>query len=197
LHQSGAGSTGRISVFNPDGSPAGEIATGTYIPAHVCFAPDRSIWTLGDEDAHRGQQPDYFLLRHYSREGQLIGQYFPKSSFGPEIQFTQIIVGMWRLRIADGRVGFMVQHSNGHSLWVEADFTGKEIGRWSLPQSSEVAAMTASGLVYAHGTRLTVLDRASGSWKLAPRSSNDILLGAEGDALVYAVRGTNQIHRIP
>jgi hypothetical protein len=196
LHQPRAFPTGSIAIFSPDGSPAGEIATGTYIPAHVCFAPDHSIWIVGDEDFKHGQPPDYFLLRHYSREGQLIGQYFPKSSFTPEARFTQIVVGGWKLRIADGRVGFMVDQEHGRS-WVEADLTGREIGRWAMPEASRPVAMTESGSVYAAGHELTVLDRSSGSWKAVPAPSAGLLLGAEGDTLVFQVRGTNQIHRVP
>jgi hypothetical protein len=191
-----AAAAGGIAIFSPDGSPAGVIATGTYIPAHVCFAPDHSIWIVGDEDFKHGQPPDYFLLRHYSREGQLIGQYFPKSSFSPEARFTQVIVGGWKLRIADGRVGFSVEQEHGRS-WVEADLTGKEIGRWTMPEASRPVAMTESGTVYAAGRELSVLDRSSGSWKPVPAPSGGLLLGAEGDTLVFEVRGTNQIHRVP
>jgi hypothetical protein len=84
----------------------------------------------------------------------------------------------------------------GSHLWVEMDLTGTETGRWAVPPNREPVAMTDRGNIYAStGNGLSTLDRATGSWKAVPRSPRDILLGAEGNVLVFAVRGTSRIRR--
>ena len=190
--------TGGIRIFNPDGSVASQIATGTYLPSHVCFAPDRSIWTLGNEGWQTaGNQADYFLLRHYSRSGELLGQFLPRSSFPAEANAGQVVVGLWELRIAGGRIGAIMLNAGEkmRSLWLESDLHGQETGRWITSGGTPVA-MTESGAVYAQNSEgISVLDRASGSWKRVPQSSSDILLGAEGNALVFEVKGMNRIRR--
>ena len=190
--------TGVIRIFNPDGSVAGRIATGTYLPSHVCFAPDHSIWTLGNEERQSpGNYADYFLLRHYSRSGELLGQFLSRSTFPAEAHAGQVMVGLWALRIAGGRIGALMRNAGEkmRSLWLESDLQGQETGRW-ITSGGTPAAMTESGAVYAQNSEgISVLDRASGSWKRVPQSSNDILLGAEGNALVFEVKGMNRIRR--
>jgi hypothetical protein len=190
--------TGGISIFRPDGSPAGQIDTGLYQPSQVCFAPDHSIWTLGNEDLRpTSDRADNFLLQHYSHGGELLGQFFPRSSFPADINPGQVILGLWGLRIANGRIGAALSRAgeSKRGLWLEADLTGNELGRWTMPPSGGPAAMTDSGAVYIQGPGILRLDRTSGSWKTVPRSSNDILMGAEGNTLVFAVRGTSRIRR--
>ena len=188
--------TGGISIFNPDGSLAARIDTGPYLPSHVCFAPDHSLWTLGNEDkVRRDRRPDYFLLQHYSRAGELLGGFLPRSSFPAESNPGGVMVGMWRLRIAGGRIGAALPMGPYKGmLWLETDLNGVETGRWAIPPSTaSPAAMTSSGAVYISSGGMSTLDRAGGAWKPVERSSNDILLGAEGNTLVFAIRGTNQI----
>jgi hypothetical protein len=188
---------GEIRIFSPDGSQSSRIATEPYLPSQVCFAPDHSIWTLGNEDPlPAGDRTDYSLLRHYSRTGDLLGEFFPRSSFPEDSDPGQNIVGMWRLRIAGGRIGAaLAMGPQKGLLWLETDLTGAETGRWAVPLAASLAAMTNDGAVYASGAGLFLLDRASGAWKPVPRSSNDILLGAEGNALVFGIRGMNRIRR--
>ena len=190
--------TGSIWIFNPDASVVSKIATGTYLPSHVCFAPDHSIWTLGNEERQSpGNYADYFLLRHYSRSGELLGQFLSRSSFPAEAHGGQVMVGLWNLRIAGGRIGALMRNAGEkmRSLWLESDLQGQETGRW-ITSGGTPAAMTESGAVYAQNSEgISVLDRATGSWKRVPLSSSDILLGAEGNNLIFAVRGMNRIRR--
>ena len=189
---------GSIAIFSPKGSAIGEILTSPYRPSQVCFAPDHSIWALGDEDLlPENERTNYFLLRHYSPSGELLGEFFPRASF-PADAYPGPRVGFWGLRIDGGRIGVKLDRAapNKRLLWLESDLDGKEIGRWAAPLGGEPAALTASGAVYAEsGTEITVLDRATGSWKSVPQSSNDRLLGAEGDTLVFAIHGMNAIRR--
>jgi hypothetical protein len=198
---------GRILLFSPDGAQAGQIETGAWVPSQVCFAPDHSVWALGNErvEGVKMPPPDYFLLRHYSRGGNLLGQFLRRSAFpayshnpGP----AYFVFGAWGLRIAGGRIGMRLFQTgeNERDLWVEADLTGEETGRWTMT-SGRPAAMTESGAVFAQGKNtqgtngLSTLDRASGTWKAVQESSDDTLLGAEGNTLVFRIRGTNRIRR--
>jgi len=189
--------TGDIRIFSRDGSPDGQIDTGPYLPSQVCFAPDHSLWTLGNENGRRiDDRPDYSILRHYSHTGDLLGEFFPRSSFPADSDPGQDIVGMWRLRIAGGRIGAALPMGPHKGLlWLETDLTGAETGRWAVPLTAAPAAMTDSGAVYVSGEGISMLDRATVSWNSVPRSSNDILLGAEGNTLVFAIRGTNRMRR--
>ena len=193
------GHVGIISIFATDGSPDGQIDTGKYLPSQVCFGPDHSLWTLGSEDNIPARdRSDYFLLRHYSRTGDLLGEFFPRSAFPEDSDPGQAMVGLWRLRIAGDRIGALLHKAGpGDShLWLETDLTGTETGRWAVPPDREPVAMTDRDAVYAStGSEFSALDRATGSWKAVAKSSRDILLGAEGNVLVFAVRGTSRIRR--
>ena len=194
----GGSRKGSIAIFSPKGTAVGEIVTGAYQPTQVCFAPDHSIWALGDEDLlPENERTNYSLLRHYSRSGELLGEFFPRASF-PANANTGPHVGFWGLRIAGGRIGLRLDRGapDGRPLWLEANLDGEEIGRWTAPFAGEPAALTASGNVYSQTlTEITVLDRATGTWKPIPQSSNDRLLGADGDTLVFVIRGMNAIRR--
>ena len=127
--------TGDIRLFSRDGSQSSRIATGPYLASQVCFAPDHSIWALGNQDPLLARnRTDYSLLRHYSRTGDLLGEFFPRSWFPVDSDPGQNIVGMWWLRIAGGRIGValaMAPHKG--LLWLETDLTGAETGRWAVP----------------------------------------------------------------
>ena len=189
---------GGVALFNRDGSKATEIVTDPYLPDQVCFGPDHSIWVLGDEDLSPvDEHGTHFLLRHYSRAGQLLGSFLPRSSFPADADPGAGRSGFPRLRIANDRVGATLYRAgaNHKPLLVETNLDGKEVGRWTVPLG-EPSATTASGIVYAaEGTQLTMLDRATGSWISVPNPSHERLLGADGDDLVFAHKRANAIRR--
>jgi hypothetical protein len=58
------------------------------------------------------------------------------------------------------------------------------------------AAFTPGGNVYARGVDgVSVLDRGTGKWSLvsAPVPSDGILIGSDGEALVFMTRGTPEL----
>jgi hypothetical protein len=189
----GGNRDGSIMVFNPDGAKVHEITTGSYQPSEACFAPDGSLWTLGDEHVRPESDPTAdFLLRHYSREGTMLGGFLPRSSFPSDVYPGGPRIGGWRIRIAAGRIGVKLTGAGVHKqmLWLEADLEGKEIGRWTAPRGGEPLAFTASGAVYAQvGTEITLLDHASGTWKPLTVAVAGRLQGAEGDTLVSSIPG--------
>ena len=189
----GGNRDGSIMVFNADGTKAHEIMTGSYQASEACFAPDGSLWALGDEHLRPESDPTTdFLLRHYSREGTLLGGFLPRSSFPLDVYPGGPRIGGWRLRIAGGTIGVKLSGAgaNKQVLWLETDLEGKEIGRWTVPRGAEPVAFTASGAVYAQvGAEITLLDHASGTWKPLTISPAGRLQGAEGDTLVSSLPG--------
>jgi len=195
---------GGISIVDPKGVQLRWIDTGDYVPSGLSFAPDHSLWTTGSkpEVLSDRELPEYEILRHYSRESRELGRYLPRSSFAQEfpagsgISPSHVIVGLWELRVAAGRVGVDLAGRDGH-LWVETDMSGGEAGRWRL--DGHPSAITADGTVYAGTAKgILALDRGSGQWKpTAVHVPDGILLGAEGAQLVFKVRGEKRLVWVP
>jgi hypothetical protein len=193
--------TGGITFFGPTGTPLASVDTGQYIPAFLAFAPDHSVWATGYQMPKRlGDKQEYFVLRHYSLEGKQLGEFWPRSSFDLEQEPAVPHTGLWGLRIANQRIGAYFGYG-GHSLlavWVEGDLSGKETGRWRVDFDAHVNAFTAGGAVYAQGPGgVFLLDRAAGKWNRVSIESPGSLLGADGEALVFAIKGTHGVRRTP
>ncbi len=77
--------------------------------------------------------------------------------------------------------------------WVEADLKGKVLGRWDVSEQ-EPAAFTRSGALYAHsGDAVLIFDRTKKAWRRVGVAPNGTLLGADGDILVFLIRGTSTL----
>ena len=86
-----------IAIFNPDGTRFAEIVTIPYRPSQVCFAPDHSIWVLGDEDQlPANERTNYFLC------GIIRGAENCWANFFPDRRFRQTPVPR-RLTLDSGR----------------------------------------------------------------------------------------------
>jgi hypothetical protein len=182
---------GGISLWNTEGTKIRDIDTGEYVPSFVAFAPDHSVWTTGTRTRARPEnKTDYLVLRHFSREGALRGAYLPRSSFASDREPAESITALPGIHIANGRVGmYLPGGGNRQRVWVETDLNGKELGRWLMNSGGHPAAMTHSGAVYARGVSgLLILDRAAGQWSPVSLPSDGILIGAEGESLVFADR---------
>ncbi|HXN47584.1 MAG TPA: hypothetical protein VN893_13140 [Bryobacteraceae bacterium] len=191
---------GGISIADSKGVQFRWIDTGDYVPSGLAFAPDHSLWTTGSKPELLSDRelPEYEILRHYSQDGRELGRTLPRSSFAEEfpagsgISPAHVIVGLWELRVAGGRVGVILAGRNGH-LWVETDMSGGEAGRWRM--EGHPSAITADGTVYAATAKgVLALDRASGQWRpTAVHVPDGILLGAQGAHLVFAIRGEKHL----
>jgi hypothetical protein len=182
-----------IAVFEPNGAEKRFIRTGEFIPSQVCFAPDHTIWAIGEIKRYRDQPaPEYFILRHFSREGDSLGQFLARSSFeNADHAPATVIVGGWGLRIANGRIGAYLTFGGGRKLaqWVEADLNGKELGRWSADFDGSPAAFTQNGDVYARTIAgVLKLDRATRQWNPVSTPGRS-LIGAMNDTLVFLSPG--------
>lgn len=140
---------GALWVWNSAGSNIRVIEARDYVPTYVAFAPDGSIWTAGTQARSNDTPGDYAILRHFSREGALLGAYLRRSSFPDEREPAEPVRALPAMRIANGKIG--VYFSGGkHRVWIEFDLNGKELGRWSLNDvDGYPAAFTEAGVVYA------------------------------------------------
>jgi hypothetical protein len=191
---------GGVAVFDRSGKQVRFFDTGRYHATQIAFGPDHSIWTLGCPSAQHWDD-DFFILRNYSQDGEELGHFLPRSSFdaapdpiGPEI-------GTWQLRVIRDRVGAIIYESpvyrqnqkNRAVVWVETDLRGQELGRWEVGANPAPQAFTESGNLYIReGKSVSVFDRAAKAWRKVALSADGILLGADGDNLVF-LQGQNTL----
>jgi len=198
---------GGLAFLDPAGKQTRFVETDRYMPAHICFAPDHSIWSFGwQRDLLHNELADseeHFVFRRYSRDGAETGQFLPRSSFPPGLSPATVSVGLWKIRAAHDRIGALAfLHSEGRQPeWIELDLRGNLIGRWKLPALPRGGlGFTASGGLYVRlpEARLAVLDRNTAVWTpldvdFPPGERPGILLGAEGDDLVFSVASPGNI----
>jgi hypothetical protein len=194
---------GGIVLFDRSGKQTRFFDTTPYLPTQVCFAPDHSIWTLGWQGPEASSQHhDYFILRNYSQDGQAIAAFLPRSSFEPEPVPVGPMTGLWQLRIVNDRIGALFYGSSplgpGQSSrpmqWIEVDLKGKLLGRWEVGAELSPEAFTRSGALYTHsGDAVLMFDRSTKAWRRVAGTPPGFLLGADGDSLVFEVRGTSRL----
>ena len=193
---------GGIALFDQTGNQIRFIDTGCdYWPTQVAFAPDHSLWAIGSLPNSELEflTADYLFLRHYSRDGEELGRYLPRSSFPhpdniPKEPLIAPMVGLWELRVTSDRVTALLQ---GSRLWVETDLNGKEIERWNTGPNRPNAITTDGDAWQMQNKQLEVFDRAAGIWKAVPFNSPDgRLIGAQGSDLIFLLRGQDTIRRI-
>ena len=192
---------GGVAIFDPTGIQSVFIDTGAdWWPTQVCFGPDHSIWAVG----WRGKaQPatsvvDYFVLRNYTRDGRLLGAFLPRSSF--EQDPVEPILGGWQLRSANGRIGGLfytpsvLRYGTPRRMgeWIEVNSLGKVVRQVEMPEKT-IRAFSDDGSLYAKGYQgdYSVLNPGGNSWQPFLGATGGNLLGAEGDSLVFLIRGTS------
>ena len=198
------GEGGGIALFDASGKQVRFFDTGGYHPTQIAFGPDHSLWTLGWPGAQHGDDA-FFVLRNYSRDGEELGHFLPRSSFDREPDPIGPEIGMWQLRVIGDRVGAVMYESpvyrNGQKyhamLWVETDLKGRELGRWEVGADPAPQAFTQSGGLYIRdGKQVSVFDRNAKAWRRVPISADGTLLGADGDNLVF-LQGPNTLRWVP
>lgn len=191
---------GRIDLFDPNGRMMRTIDTGSYIPQHVAFAADHTIWAEGYK-AGSGDGEDFDVLHHYARSGQELGQMLRWSQIaGSQNSYTalQAIVGGRRLYIGRDRIGFEAPLQYGHSTWVEVSFSGTVLGKYNLGSYSELCyvphAMTSSGGVYAAIYKdygfdgWAILNRSTGGWDRVTSYPQGRIIGSDGENVVFSTK---------
>jgi hypothetical protein len=209
---------GGIAIVDPGGKQTQVIDTDRWMPQHVCFAPDHSIWSsgmqLGEHDAE-ARSADYKMVRKYSRDGKLMGEFLPRFSF-PE-GLPPAYAGS--IGAADDRIGVLTYPGMiaDKPEWVELDFDGKLIGRWKLgpdfvldgekrrqifqrgrPVFTADDHMIAEGFEAGKKThQMMIFDRATSSWQStdipATLPPNSRLVGADGNDLAFESKDVNVV----
>ena len=206
---SGLGASGfqaGIVVLDPAGHETRFIDTGRYVPSHLAFAPDHSIWTLGWQrdavDPARSDKRDYRIVRQFSTNGNELKACLPRSLFPAGLE-PGIAGDGPQIQVAGERVSILayVGPTSGQQEWVELDLNGNLLVRSridSVVRAPTLAAFTDDDHVYLQGRGLGDLhtfDRVSQTWKSVP-SRGSHLLGADGAELVYYESGRGQPIRL-
>jgi hypothetical protein len=198
------GFTGAILFLDATGKQTSAIETGRYEPAHIGLDRNRAIWTIGSKrDEVNGsmlEKGEYFLVRKFSRDGKQLGEFIPRSLWGPRGDPGDAPRGYWHLAVARDRVAAIIHESfSGQTPeLLEWDLDGKVISQAPIPGGSMCGrAYTHSGKLYAKFLDtdsktfgLYVLDTATRQWTPTGQRTyvgeQGILLGADGDDLVYS-----------
>lgn len=195
---------GGIAVFDQSGKQVRFFETGRYHPTQIAFGPDHSIWTLGWPGVQHWED-DFFILRNYSKDGEELGHFLPRSSFDREPDPIGPEIGAWQLRVIGGRVGAVIYESPVYRqeqkyramVWVETDLKGQELGRWEVGANPAPEAFTKSGRLYMReGQSVSIFDRSTKTWRRVAVSADGILQGADGDNLVF-LKGSNTLRWVP
>jgi hypothetical protein len=206
-----------IRILDLKGNPVSFIDTSRYVPGMLCFDRTGDLWSLGwERDPLIGateNKQDYSLVRKYSADGKLLGEYLPRSLWPAKASPGAGGRGYWRMADASDRIGVLIHRSSAGQLteWVEWDLTGKLLSRTPLPdEPSGGRGFTANGRLYAlfypkepRDAVLRVLDTNTGTWTPVPHNLPDhirtqgvFLLGADGDELVYRVAGGGNVRLV-
>jgi len=81
--------------------------------------------------------------------------------------------------------------------WIETDLKGKEIGRWDFKAGRSLLAFTESGALYGQEHDVAIFDRSSHSWRPVAEMPNGILLGADGNSLVFYLKDGSTVRWVP
>ena len=82
--------------------------------------------------------------------------------------------------------------------WIEVNLKGKLLGRWEVGAEWLPRAFTQSGALYTqNGDAVLVFDRSTKAWRRVAGSHVGVLLGADGDSLVFEARGTSTLRWVP
>jgi hypothetical protein len=195
------GSGGRrsgIDFLDLTGRVRGSIDTGLYVPGHLVYGDDSTLWSFGWQlraasgDAD-GQ--DYMTLRRFSHHGEQIGAWLPRSHFPKGLPPGGVSWQVIRITAVKERIGLLAYSGTTGSQqeWLELDLHGNLIGRWRLDNSNFArASLTSDGRVYVQKgsgpstSQFYILDHAASAWKPIAAPTNDYFCGADGDKLVFA-----------
>jgi hypothetical protein len=198
------GFTGVILFLDATGKQTSAIETGRYEPAHIGLDRNGAIWTIGSkrDEVNGGtlEKGEYFLVRKFSRDGKQLGEFIPRSLWGPRGDPGSGPRGYWHLAVARDRVAALIHESHAGQTpeLLEWDLDGKIIARTPIPGGTMCGrAYTQAGKLYAKFLDkdsktfgLYVFDTATRQWNPTGQRSyqgeQGILLGADGNDLVYS-----------
>jgi hypothetical protein len=195
---------GGIELLDTRGNKLGSFSTGNYLPTHIAFVDDHSIWTFGWEmHSHDPtlNTPEYMSLRHYARSGVQIGAYLPRSLFPKGLEPACDNWQRQSMYVANDRIGVLACSgmTSANPEWIELDFQGNLIGRWHVGSSHTRVALARDGHVYVQDTvngshQVFTLNRDSSTFEPVSWTIPGEMYGAVGDQLVFADYSTGTMH---
>ncbi len=190
--------TGGIDFRDTYGQVTKTIATGRYLPCHLVFGEDHSLWTFGNQVDSRSYEDkqDYMTVRKYSPDGQETGAYLPRSLFPGELPAATETWQWHSVFLAKDRIGIwaMSGSDGAKTEWVELDLNGKLLSRKRLDEfkGDMAIALTRDARLYIqhhsgnpHQRKLYVLDRDSSTWRLIDDPPAGYLIGADDNTLEF------------
>jgi hypothetical protein len=202
-----AGGRAGIDVLDGIGRLTGSVDTGVYVPSHLVYGDDHTLWTFGWQqrtgNAGSPDGPDYMTVRRFSSDRKQLGAWLPRSSFPKGLEPAVPPSQVTRITAAKDRIGVLAQSGVRGSLqeWIEFDLQGNLIGRWRLDDSNFArVALTTDGRVYVQKsngpstTRFFTLDRNTSTWKPVTPLTDYRFCGADGDQLVFASWKAGPMH---
>ncbi len=199
-----------IDFLDSSGALTKTIHTRRFVPAHIAFAEDHSLWSFGWQrdavDPERADRQDYLTVLKYLPSGKEAGAYLLRSLFPTGLEPAG---AGWQssssITVARERVGLWAfsRTDSDHTEWVELDLNGNLLGRWRLDEFywDTKIAFTTDGHVFVQNKdsktkvhRLYTLDRASSTWQAVEGSPSGWLDAADGDALVFSDFGLGPMH---
>lgn len=212
----GRGSAGGIVILDPAGNRKRVLTTDRFRPTYVCFAPQGDLWVFGwqkdADDPSREDRKDYAQVWRFSRDGREAGKYLPRSEFPGWAAPFGPGRGFWRVQALQDRIGAFIypNHSGLEPQWIEMGVDGKLIGRWAIGEMPNGGfAYTSDARLFSKAWRengqvpmLRTFDRSTGAWVPIrhpenPEFARGLLLGSDGEDLVFASPWGNQLLRIP
>jgi hypothetical protein len=136
-----------LAMFDANGLQTEFIDTGKFWPNHIAIAPDHSIWVLG---AQSRSKDDYNVVRRYSRAGELLGSYLPRSTFPAGLEPGGAGVGPTIMAAGEKIAVVAFSGVIGNLLeLVELDGSGSVLGRMrSDKQRVDFYGLTDDGSFY-------------------------------------------------
>ncbi len=179
-----------LAMFDHNGIQTGFVDTKKFRPSHVSIAPDHSIWVLGEQTPSKNA-PDYMVARKYSRDGELLGSFLPRSTFPAGLDPGA--GGSGKIMAKGSKVAIVAMSGMNSSLreLIELDDGGNVLGRMrSDKQPVLFYALTSDGGFYGGAnTFLMRFDVAHGVTKTVQAQAREYcLIGADGLNLVYRTR---------
>lgn len=197
-------SGGIVAWVSPDLKRQTAIRVSPFSPSAVTVASDGTIWVAGWElVAGREVNPNHPVLRRYSRDGQLLGSFLPKSDVPPQANQLWHPAEKSRLVASRDRVGW---YSEVAGLYVEFLPDGTELKRYSTVKPDPKSfvhglALCDGGSVFASsqlhgpsgavsGWKIFALDRQNGQWISMARTERwGMLYGCDGNDPVAQLNG--------
>lgn len=197
---SGGTPTSVIVFFGPDGHITKIADTRPFGVHSIAFAKDGTLWGAGKEnDQQYSRVPESDVLRHYDRDGRLIGTALPSSTLDSNVPRDNPLRIMFLASAGDLVVfyaplrGDLVELALDGTIKSRHKVTGLPSG--ILPLS---LVATDGGDVYVSaqnnhpiGTLLYKLDRDSSALvpvdtsAVSPKGSVVSLIGIDGDSMVF------------